>query len=207
MNVLYALVTLIVVIDPLSIVPFFVAVTRGMSESDYRRIAWRAPAIALGVLLAFAFLGEALLTALGISLAAFRIAGGALLFLLAIDMLFARQSGLRSVTLREDAEAMTRPDVTVFPLAIPLIAGPGALATVVLLMGRAPENWPDKAIVLGLVVLVLGIVCAALLFSRPLFQLLGVTGNNVISRVLGIVLAALAAQFILDGLKAALASS
>lgn len=205
MNVLYALVTLIVVIDPLSIVPFFVAVTRGMSDSEIRRIALRAPAIALAVLLAFALLGEALLTALGISLAAFRIAGGALLFLLAIDMLFARQSGLRSVTLREDAEAMTRPDVTVFPLAIPLIAGPGALATVVLLMGRAPEYWPDKAVVLGLVVLVLAMVCAALLLSRPLFRLLGVTGNNVISRVLGIVLAALAAQFMIDGLRAALA--
>jgi small neutral amino acid transporter SnatA (MarC family) len=101
---------------------------------------------------------------------------------------------------------MTRPDVTVFPLAIPLIAGPGALATVVLLMGRAPQFWPDKAVVLALVVLVLGIVCAALLLARPLFQLLGVTGNNVVSRVLGILLAALAAQFVIDGLKAALAS-
>jgi multiple antibiotic resistance protein len=205
MNILYALVALIVVVDPLSIVPFFVAVTRGMSEAELRRIALRAPAIALGVLLTFALLGELLLTALGISLAAFRVAGGALLFLLAIDMLFARQSGLRSVTLREDAEAMTRPDVTVFPLAIPLIAGPGALATVVLLMGRAPAFWPDKAIVLGLVVLVLGFVCAALVLSRRLFKLLGVTGNNVISRVLGIVLAALAAQFVIDGLKEALA--
>jgi len=205
MNSLYALVTLIVVIDPLSIVPFFVAVTRGMTEAELRRIALRAPAIALGVLVVFALLGEALLTALGISLAAFRIAGGALLFMLAIDMLFARQSGLRSVTLREDAEAMTRPDVTVFPLAIPLIAGPGALATVVLLMGRAPALWPDKAVVLGLVVLVLGLVCAALLLSRRLFRLLGVTGNNVISRVLGIVLAALAVQFVIDGVKAALA--
>lgn len=205
MNSLYALVTLIVVIDPLSIVPFFVAVTRGLTEAELRRIALRAPAIALGVLVVFALLGEALLTALGISLAAFRIAGGALLFMLAIDMLFARQSGLRSVTLREDAEAMTRPDVTVFPLAIPLIAGPGALATVVLLMGRAPALWPDKAVVLGLVVLVLGLVCAALLLSRRLFRLLGVTGNNVISRVLGIVLAALAVQFVIDGVKAALA--
>ncbi len=128
----------------------------------------------------------------------------ALLFLLAIDMLFARQSGLRSVTLKEDAEAMTRPDATVFPLAIPLIAGPGALATVLLLMGRAPSFWPDKAIILGLIVLVLGLVGAALVLSRRVFTLLGVTGSNVVSRILGILLAALAVQFIIDGVKEAL---
>jgi multiple antibiotic resistance protein len=203
MGLFYSFVTLLVVLDPLSIVPFFVAVTRGMTDGERRRIALRAPLIALMVLLPFALLGEALLVALGISLAAFRVAGGALLFLLAIDMLFARQSGLRSVTLREDAEAMTRPDVTVFPLAIPLIAGPGALASVVLLMGHAPDFWPDKLLVLGLIVVVVGIVCASLLLSRPLFSLLGVTGNNVVSRVLGIILAALAAQFVIDGLKAA----
>ena len=101
---------------------------------------------------------------------------------------------------------MTRPDVTVFPLAIPLIAGTGALATVVLLMGHAPDFFPDKLLILGLIVLVIGIVCASLLLARPLFDLLGVTGNNVVSRVLGIILAALAAQFVIDGLKAAFAA-
>jgi multiple antibiotic resistance protein len=157
------------------------------------------------VLYVFAFIGEQLLTALGVTLAAFRIAGGVLLFLVAIDMVLARQSGLRSTTSSEDEEARKRHDVAVFPLAVPLIAGPGAIASVMLLMEEAEGSWLARGIVLGLLaaILLVGYVC--LLVAGRIVGLLGVTGTNVVGRVLGIVLAALAVQFIIDGVRAAMA--
>ena len=160
--------------------------------------------IAGGILVTFVIVGDALLRALGIGVPAFQIAGGVLLFLLAVDMLFARHSGLRSTTEREQREAEHRKDISVFPLAIPLIAGPGALTTVLLMVGEQGDNPAVIGATLVVVMLVLAMALGSLLLSGRLLRLIGETGANVISRVLGVVLAALAAQYILDGLQAGL---
>jgi multiple antibiotic resistance protein len=198
--VLNTFVILLVVIDPVSLAPIYAALTRGATDEYRRRMAIKGAGLAAGMLLLFAFVGNRLLDALGVGLPAFRIAGGVLLFLLAIDMVFARQSGLRSTTLREQHEAEHKLDVSVFPVAFPLIAGPGALTTVLLLSGAARGDTLEMAIFLGLLLLVLGMVLLALLLAGPLMHVLGETGANVVSRVLGLILAALAIQFILDGL-------
>lgn len=196
---------LFVVIDPVGLAPIFAGLTHGESADYRRRMAFKGTALAAVVLVAFTLLGDRLLGVLGISLPAFRIAGGVLLFLLAIDMVFARHSGVRAPTQREQVEAEHRRDISVFPLAIPLIAGPGAITTVLLTAssGRA------SAAMVGALLIMLGVVLAltllSLLLSPRIMKLLGETGANVVSRVLGIVLAALAVQYILDGLAAGLA--
>jgi multiple antibiotic resistance protein len=154
------------------------------------------------LLLFFAIGGHYLLNAMGISLNAFRIAGGVLLFLLAIDMVFARESGLRSTTEGERSEAEHSNDISVFPLAIPLLAGPGAMTTLVLLLGEAQGDNLLIGIVFATLALVLITTLIALIFASEILSLMGRTGTNVISRVLGLLLAALAIQFILDGLLA-----
>jgi multiple antibiotic resistance protein len=141
------------------------------------------------------------LAALGIGLPAFRIAGGVLLFLLAIDMVFARQSGLRSTTIREQREAETKQDISVFPLAFPLIAGPGALTTVLLMSSTAKGAFAFTGTLVVLLI-VLGFTLVSLLYAARILRFLGETGANVISRLFGLVLAALAVQFILDGVRA-----
>jgi multiple antibiotic resistance protein len=196
---------LFVVIDPIGLAPIFAALTHGDSEAERRRMAVRGTLLAGAVLVTFALVGEALLAALHIGLPAFRIAGGALLFLLAIDMVFARHSGVRSPTQREQAEAEHRRDISVFPLAIPLLAGPGAITTVLLATSRDSAPAALGAL-LAMLALVLLLALVALLLSSRLVRLLGETGTNVVSRVLGIVLTALAVQFMLDGLRASLAS-
>jgi multiple antibiotic resistance protein len=194
-----SLVILFVVVDPIGLAPIFAALTHGDSASTRRRMAIRGTAIAAGILVVFVLVGDLLLRALGISLPAFQIAGGLLLFLLAVDMVFARHSGLRSTTEREQKEAATRKDISVFPLAIPLIAGPGALTTVLLMVG----NQGDQPLVLATVLAVLGVVLlatlASLLFATRILKIMGETGAFVVSRVLGVVLAALAVQFVLNG--------
>lgn len=199
--VIHASVTFLVVVDPVGLAPLFAGLTEGRAPAERRRIARTGVLVAAGVLYVFALAGKELLAALGVSLAAFRIAGGMLLFLVAIEMVFARQSGLRSTTSTEDAEAHRRADVSVFPLAIPLIAGPGAIASVMLLMGEA-GSWTSQLAVLAVLAAVLAITFAALLAASRVVKLLGVTGTNVVGRVLGIVLAALAVQFIIDGVRA-----
>ena len=202
--IIHASVTFLVIIDPVGTAPLFVSLTEGRSEAERLRTARTGVLVATGVLFVFALIGKELLAALGVSLAAFRIAGGALLFLVAIDMVFARQSGLRSTTWSEDAEAHQRADVSVFPLAIPLIAGPGAIASVMLLMGEAAGSLLAKAAVLAVLALVLLVTYLCLRAAGQVVRLLGITGTNVVGRVLGIVLAALAAQFIIDGVRAAM---
>ena len=201
-TIIATFVTFVVVVDPISTTPLFAALTAEASASERRRIALRGVAIATGVLIAFALGGEWLLTALGIGLPAFRIAGGILLLLLAIDMVMARQSGLRAMTPGEEAESNQRADVSVFPLAIPLIAGPGALTMVVLLMGAAAGDLRTQAVIIAVLVAVLGVTLACLLLVNGIMRLLGVTGINVVTRVFGIITAALAVQFIVDGLLA-----
>ncbi|HLD14476.1 MAG TPA: MarC family protein [Burkholderiales bacterium] len=195
---------LFVVVDPIGLAPMFAALTRDDTPRQRRRLALRGVLIAGGILVAFVVVGDALLRALGIGVPAFQIAGGVLLFLLAVDMLFARHSGLRSTTEREQREAAQRKDISVFPLAIPLIAGPGALTTVLLMVGEQGDNPAVIGATLVVVILVLAIALGSLLLSGRLLRLIGETGANVVSRVLGVILAALAAQYILDGLQAGL---
>ncbi|MBI4083835.1 MAG: NAAT family transporter [Candidatus Lambdaproteobacteria bacterium] len=201
---LHAFVTLFVVLDPIGLAPVFMALVRAGNPAYQRRMADHAVLLASGVLVVFALAGNWLMDWLGVGLAAFRAAGGVLLFLLAVDMLFARSSGLRSTTEQEQAEAGSKGDISVFPLAIPLIAGPGAMTSMLLLMGEA-RPLPLKMLgLLGVLAAVLLLVWLSLRTAPRITGLLGITGANVVSRVLGIVLAALAAQFILDGLRVGL---
>ncbi|MBI5164968.1 MAG: MarC family protein [Magnetospirillum sp.] len=203
-TLVYAFVAFLVILDPPGTAALFAAMTRNVAAPHRRVMAWRATAMASSMLFAFALGGEVLLKTLGITLGAFRVAGGILLFLLAADMVFARQSGLRSTTPSENAETEEREDITVFPLAFPLIAGPGAMTSVVLMMGRAGSD-PWAALgVLAVLAVVMAILLAMLLSAGIILRLLGVTGAHVISRVLGIILAALAAQFVIDGVREAL---
>ena len=137
---------------------------------------------------------------MGISLPAFRIAGGILLFLLSLEMVFARQSGLRSTTMGEQQEAEQRQDISVFPLAFPLLAGPGALTTVLLMAGQV-DNVTEQLYMSGVIIVICSITLVSLLLARPISVLLGETGANVISRLLGLVLAALAVQYVIDGIR------
>ena len=194
-------VTLLVVIDPLGLAPLFVGLTQGRSEAYKREAAIRGTVLATVILFFFAFVGQELLDALGIGVPAFRVAGGALLFLLSLDMVFARPSGVRRATAPEQEEAneAKEEDISVFPLAIPLIAGPGSLTTVLLYTGNGGVL--VIAAVLAVLSVVLLLVLASLLFASRIMRGLGETGANVFSRVLGVLLAALAVQFVLDGIQ------
>ena len=195
-----SLIILLVVVDPIGLAPMFGAITQGADRAYRRRMAVRGTFIAALILITFVIIGADLLRALSISMPAFQIAGGALLFLLAVDMVFARHSGLRSTTEREQRETKHRQDVSVFPLAFPLIAGPGALTTVLLMSGRHAGEPRMLAVVLLVVVVVLLATLATLLLSGRIMKLMGETGANVVSRLLGVILAALAVQYVLDGL-------
>jgi len=193
--------TLFVIIDPIGLLPIFIALTPGMPAAQRRSIAIRACAVGFGVLALFAFFGEAVLGFIGISMPAFRIAGGALLFLTALDMLFERRTKRREDQAHESEEYDSSNDPSVFPMGIPLIAGPGSIATVILLSGQTP-GIQGTFLVLGVALAV--IVSAILLFLAGgiLERALGKVGINVVTRLLGMLLAALSIQFILDGLKA-----
>jgi multiple antibiotic resistance protein len=205
MDLAAAFVTLLVVIDPIGTTPLFAALTSAHSPAERQRTARRGVAIAGCVLFAFALFGEPMLGALGIGLAAFRIAGGLLLLLLSVDMVMVRHTGLRATTPKEEEESAQRTDVSVFPVAIPLVAGPGAMTSVLLLMGEAGDDWGRRSGVLAVLLLVLALTLACFLSAGALLRRLGVTGTNVVTRVLGILTAALAVQFIIDGVLDVLA--
>lgn len=199
-----AFVTLFVIIDPIGLTPLFAALTQGQTERKRREIAARACLIGFGILAVFALFGEQVLGFIGISMPAFRIAGGLLLFLTALDMLFERRTKRREGT-SEEAEAAAEADPdeadpSVFPMAIPLIAGPGAIASVILLAGQNP-GLPGLALVLAVVMAVLVIVFGLALTAGLMERALGRTGINVVTRLLGMLLAALSVQFVLDGLR------
>lgn len=194
-------IVLFVVIDPIGLAPIFGALTRGGSPEYRRRMAVKAILLAGGIMLVFTLTGDYLLQALGISVPAFKIAGGLLLFLVAIDMVFARQSGLRSATVREQEEARFKEDISVFPLAFPLLAGPGALTTILLVIGDARGNPVMFWALLGVLAAVLVMALAALLMAGRIMAMLGETGANVVDRMLGVILSALAVQFVVDGVK------
>ena len=197
---LKALVTLVVTVGPIEVAAMFLALTAGRPQAERRRMAWRASVIAFVVLLAFGLGGGRLLAAMRVGLPAFRAAGGVLLLAVARDQLFAQHSGLSSITAGEAAEAAALPDLAVFPLAIPLIAGPGSMTAMVLLSGAAPLGL-QGAIVAAALVAVMALTLVAMLAAGRVVGLLGRTGANVVARVSGVLLAALAVQFLFDGLR------
>ncbi|MCA8878489.1 MAG: MarC family protein [Rhodobacteraceae bacterium] len=192
---LSAFVTLLLVIDPIGLAPIFVAMTQGRGNAQRRAIAFRACAIAAGILTLFGVFGTAVLDLMGISLPAFRIAGGLLLFLIAVEMLFERRSQRR-----EGRTADEDHDPSVFPLATPLIAGPGAMATMILLASAKGAGWADKLQAHIALFAVIGLVLGLFLIAGPIERALGRTGIVVVTRLLGMLLGALAVQFVLDGL-------
>jgi multiple antibiotic resistance protein len=198
-----ALVTLLVVVDPVGLAPGFLAVTEGLSNRQRRSVALRAAAIAAAVLIGTALIGDWLLRELGITLPAFRIAGGLLLFAIAFEMLFGLRQPRETATAERAAEEHVR-HIAAFPLAIPLMAGPGAITATLLLSGQAAGRTGWLAILFGVIVLVTLACFATFLTAQRLGRLLGITGNVVLSRLLGIILAALAVQYIIDGVRAAI---
>jgi len=179
----------------------YAALTPAHTIASRRRMALRATLVATVILLTFALIGETLLSWLGISLPALRTAGGILLLLIGIDMVFARQSGGVSATRSETREASHRADISVFPLATPLIAGPGAMGAAILLMAGAAD-WRHQATVLAMLLLVLALTLVCLLVAVRIQRFLGITGAQVLSRILGVLLCALAVQFVFDGIMA-----
>jgi multiple antibiotic resistance protein len=193
-----------VVVEPVSLIPLFTGLTAGAASAYKRRMAVKAVTVAAAILLLFALGGAAFLQLMGISLEAFRIFGGLLLFLLALEMVFARESGARTSS-DEAAESRRRADISVFPLAFPFIAGPGALATILLWFGplRLTAHTGLFGAYIAGVLLVLAIALVLMLLAEPLMRVLGVTGTNVAGRIAGVILGALAVQFVLDGLRQA----
>lgn len=190
-------VTLFVIIDPIGLTPIFLALTQGATSSERRSIALRSAVTAMFLLALFTAFGEAVLGFAGISMAAFRVAGGVLLFITALDMLFERRTKRRE---DKGEEAIEVEDPSIFPISIPLIAGPGSIATVILLAGQKP-GIEGFALVMAVVVAVLFVMLLMFLASGLLERLLGKTGINVVTRLLGMLLAALSVQFVLDGLR------
>ena len=201
-----ALVTLLVVVDPVGLVPTFLAVTHGLPKSARTQIAVRASIIAAGVLAGTALIGDWLLRQLGISLPAFRIAGGLLLFAVASEMVFGVRTERQSKEAEEALEEHVR-NVAAFPLAIPLMAGPGAITATLLLAGQAGTNIVIQAGLIGVAVVVCALCFGAFLIAGRIDRLLGITGNVVLSRLLGVLLAALAIQYIIDGVRVLLPST
>lgn len=199
-----SLVAMVTVVDPVGLVPVVLTLTAGLGTVERRTVIVRAAAIAGLVLAFFGILGQAIFASLGVTNEAFSIAGGVLLFLVSIDMLFGRQSGVRE-TPREAREARLREDISVFPLAIPMIAGPGSATTLILLLNQAgpdPLKWGAVAVATAVTILA---CLVSMLVSLPIQKAIGTTGILVLSRVLGLLLAAVAAQFILNGVGAFLA--
>jgi multiple antibiotic resistance protein len=201
-----AFVTLFVVVDPIGLAPIFLSITHGLPDSTRRQVALRACLIAAAVLAGAALAGDWLLRTLGISLAAFRIAGGLLLFSIASEMVF----GLRVQREAKTAEEAIRHhvhDIAAFPLAVPLMAGPGAITAMVLLAGQAAGRPVWLAGLIGVIVAVTVVCLGVFLVAVRIGRIVGATANLVLSRLLGILLAALAVQFVVDGIRAILAGA
>lgn len=199
---LSALVTLMVVVDPVGLVPAFLATTGGLPTKSRRKVALRACLIAAAILIGAALIGDWLLRQLGITLSAFRIAGGLLLFAVAFEMVL----GLRLERSAKDAEQAIEEhihDMAAFPLAIPLMAGPGAITATILLAGQAAYRPQWLTVLLVVVIIVMAACLVSFLAAERIGKLLGVTGNVVLSRLLGVILAALAVQYVVDGARAA----
>jgi multiple antibiotic resistance protein len=200
----YAFVTVFVVVDPIAMAPTFLVVTEGMPRAARRSVGIRASVIAAGILTGTALVGDRLLAVLEISLPAFRIAGGLLLFWIAAEMVFGVRSRHEGETAEQAMEERVR-NVAAFPLAIPLLAGPGAITATVLLAGQADGDWLRVGILVVVVLLVAAACLVTFLGAERISGLLGMTGNIVLSRLLGVLLAALAVQYVVDGIKSVFA--
>ena len=197
-----AFVTLLVTIDPPGLAPLFIGLTMGMEAAQKREVALRAVLIAFGIMAAFGFAGDIVMKALGISLPAFRIAGGLLLFWIAFEMIFELRAR-RKNTIAEEAITVDHVrNIAAFPLAIPLMAGPGAITATILLAGRAGPDYAMLSGLMGVIALIMAITYLCFLLSERISSLLGTTGNIVLTRLLGVILAALAVQFVIDGVLA-----
>ena len=199
-----SLITFFVVIDPPGCAPIYAGLTAGASPTHSRAMAFRAVLVASGILLVFALFGEALLHGLGISLASFRIAGGIMLFLIALEMVFEKRTERREDRAAKVASDPEVEDVSIFPMAMPMIAGPGSIASVMLLMSRN-EGIERSAVVLAALITILLLTLVALLAAGPIMRVLGAKIEAVITRLLGVLLAALAVQFVIDGVRVSLA--
>lgn len=195
-----------VVVEPISLIPVFSGLTDGASNAYKHKMALKSVLVASGILLLFALAGAGFLRAMGISLDSFRIFGGLLLFLIALEMVFARESGTRTSS-DEKVESRKRADISVFPLAFPFMAGPGALTTLLLWFGPIPvtEHPLQFMLMFGCALVVLACCLFAMWVAGPLMRVIGVTGTNVANRLFGVVLGALAVQFVIDGLRASFA--
>ncbi|WP_051548031.1 MarC family protein [Sneathiella glossodoripedis] len=202
---LTAFVTMFVIIDPIGLLPIFISLTKGTTVSHQRKMAIKGVLIGGATLLFFALLGDRFLSLLGVGLPSFRIAGGAMLFLMAIEMVFDKRSKRRENSaehMREEIIAEKHfDDISVFPLSVPLISGPGAIASIMLLMSANRDNLVHQGTILGVLAVVLLIVFILFMLAPRLEKLMGVTFTQIVSRVLGVILGALAIQYIVDGIK------
>ena len=209
--ILPAFATFFVIIDPVGLTPIFVALTREQPHAEQQRVATRAVLLAAGILLLFAFFGEAIMRLFGITIPAFRIAGGLLLFLIALEMLFEKRGERRrrSASGRRSGQTEMRPlgedDIWVFPLGIPLIAGPGAITSVILLMGQWRGDVTAQVAIVATMLVVLAMTWALFVIAGHARRFLSDTAVRAISRLLGIILSALAVQFVINGVAATLA--
>ena len=195
-----AFVTFFVVIDPPGCAPIFASLTAGAPAAHRRAMAIRSVLVASARLFAFALGGKPFLKALGVGLQAFKVAGGIMLFLIALEMVFEKRTARRE-TRAEDVKATEPEDISIFPMGIPMIAGPGSIASAMLLCSRA-DNWTDRGVVLAALAAILVLTMVSLLAAGAIMRVLGNRVEAMITRVLGVILAALAAQFVIDGLKA-----
>ncbi len=198
-----AFITFLVIIDPPGCAPIFASLTSGTPAAHRRRMAVRSCLVAWCILLFFALLGEPLLSHMGISLSAFRLAGGIMLFIIALEMVFEKRTEKREERAKEIEGTPEADDISVFPMAIPMIAGPGSIASIMLLNARA-DGLAQSLVVLGAMSLVMVLTMIALLAAGPLMRFVGAKVEAMITRILGVILAALAAQFVLDGLERSL---
>jgi multiple antibiotic resistance protein len=201
---LSAFITFFVVIDPPGCAPIYASLTTGANNQQRRVMAIRATAVSAGILFVFALFGEKLLAALHIELNSFRIAGGIMLFLIAIDMVFEKRTERREERAQKIIETPEIEDVSIFPMAMPMIAGPGSIASVMLLMAQN-EGVERASTILAALGAVLILTLLALLAAGPIMRVLGANAEAVITRLLGVLLGALAAQFVIDGLRASFA--
>ena len=199
-----AFITFFVVIDPPGCAPIFSSLTAGTDDAHRKTMAIRSVLVASGILLTFAIFGEDLLRALGISLDAFRTAGGIMLFLIALEMVFEKRTERRENRAQDVKSNPQHEDISIFPMAIPMIAGPGSIASVMLMMANS-NGLTESLIVLGALAAMLLLTLIALLLAGPLMKLLGYKLEAMITRILGVLLGALAVQFVIDGLKASFA--
>ncbi|WP_377298704.1 MarC family protein [Rhizobium sp. SGZ-381] len=203
-TIMSAFTTLLVTLDPPGLAPIFLGLTAGLTRAQRRQVAWRGSLIAFFILAVFAVFGAGILSLLGISMGAFRISGGMLLFWIAFEMIFQKRNDRKEETSKTAITIDHIQNIAVFPLALPLIAGPGAISATVLLAGSFAQPL-DRAVLILMLAMAMATVLIALMIADRLDRYLGVSGRAVLTRLLGVLLAALSAQFVVDGVKSAFA--